>query len=471
MCRGIPNLTATMRTFIILRLAFVCCILTLPLVHAARAQEALESFDRKLNIDVVDQATEARAGLFPDVSNFEEARLLIQRDSSYILEILYKENGKFERKRTSLTAQDVLKLRAKLEERLATMPTQLNQSGRSSFLTTTTTAAVAFYGWAIPTALGMSSSQAYVASDLFIGGAGFLIPWLATEHAEVTRGMSSLARHGALAGAAHGLILTYLIDNNASYQTVIGTTAIGSIAELGAGYEIAHATHLSEGSANIIEDLGTYGYLFGLEGLFLATDSPNENTTLASLLAGTAVGYAAGVYLANDQHYTVGNASVVSNTIGLGTLLPVAAWLVILDPARFEIPSGYRVPFAASAMAGTIFGTYIGHNWIKDLRLSEAQGNYLALATLGGTLFGAGAAYLVDPRPNSVTPYVLLITAGAVGGFGIMFDYCRNHPEHFEETMKLDLNVTPSGLLGALNSNFASRDGRVPPFLTASLKF
>src|SRR5271154_3229952 len=97
-----------MKTFIFLLFLLLFC-------GTAAAQEVQVPFDSARTIQVIDQDIEKKLGLFSSYPHFLEARLYLEPESSYILEVTSFENGQLVKGRLPITASTVKLLREKVD--------------------------------------------------------------------------------------------------------------------------------------------------------------------------------------------------------------------------------------------------------------------------------------------------------------------------------------------------------------------
>jgi hypothetical protein len=185
----------------------ICFILLfslfLPLVIFS--QERLIPIDSTNNIKVIDKKLEKSLNLFPEYSNFEEAKLFQKGDTSYILEIYYVDKGDLVKDRIDLTYDQLTELREKIREVILnkSLKLNINQEGRPLFVTGTTALSI-YYGAGLAENI---KGSGYYLGDIIIPmtvGAGFFTPFFLTMNKEVTKGMSYLAIGSGGLGIIYG---------------------------------------------------------------------------------------------------------------------------------------------------------------------------------------------------------------------------------------------------------------------------
>ena len=120
-------------------------------------QELQVYLDREGTLDVLDRKLERQLRLFPDIIGFREARLFQLPDSSFALEIFYRQQGHLFKQRQLLTKTATRTLQKRVSDRiLALRPRALQDlSGRPRFLVRSFLLSYGFYSWATPIALGL----------------------------------------------------------------------------------------------------------------------------------------------------------------------------------------------------------------------------------------------------------------------------------------------------------------------------
>ncbi|MDP9349588.1 MAG: hypothetical protein M3P24_10705, partial [Gemmatimonadota bacterium] len=198
-----------------MRLLFVVLTLLFAVAAPVSAQtgEVQVPFDPAGRIEVIDARLAARLGLFVDeYPGLREVRLFQAADSSFVLEVTTTRDGRTERRRVPLSAEEARALRARVAERLADRaPTAaLNQEGRTELLAQTALLGFTFYGSLVPEMLGVEDGSTAVGLYLLTAGASFFGPYLLTQNQEVTQGMATLGGYGASRGILHGYLLHQL---------------------------------------------------------------------------------------------------------------------------------------------------------------------------------------------------------------------------------------------------------------------
>lgn len=444
-------------------------LMLLSILQAGMPLQAQEVRETQVPIDAEGRIIELtaeqdqRARVFTDVRDFVLARLFLRDDSTYVLEIESRVDGRLSRTRRMLAADEAVALRELVsrEVRRNAPELALNQEGRSALVTGTTTLSLVFYGWTVPAALQFEDAGA-VGTYFLIGGGGFLIPYLATRESNVTNAMASLALHGGARGILDGFLLTWLIEGNSDVDTrtftALGTAV--SVGEMIAGYHIARVNELSSGHAAVLGTTGAFGAGMGLAAYGMFDGSSDSPAGPLLGLGGSALGYIVGNAMARNQEYTAGDAAVLTSAGLLGAFVPV------LFEAAFEIDDG-RVIYG-SLIAGGAAGLWLGHEAVRGRNFSTSQGNYIGLATTGGALMGLGLGVMLDQDDGKLPAIGLAL--GGVAGFALM--YCS-----FEDLARttpglggIDLSISPVGLAAALMPSM--QHVRTPlPLVQMSMRF
>ncbi len=434
------------------------------------AQEVQVPFDSAGKIEVITRELEKSYRLFPEITNFRDAILIMRPDSTYHIEITYIEDGQIKRIKQDKSQAQIAVLRQRLTEPTFDTPAPakpgagLDQTARTKFITATTLLATFAYGPLIISSLDGAGGGAIAGLELIIGGAGFLLPLLATEDRSVTQAEASLAIGGAVLGIGHGMLLSSLITNGdvGNEFGIIATTM--SVGEMIAGYNIAHANNFNAGKSDIIVTYGLYGMGQGaLLPIVAAGDIDNISSSwvTGSALAFSALGYFAGNALSNATRYTRGDATVASTTGGFATLCMLGLVLPALENSGDE---GLQIA-AASAMAGNIAGLWLGHYLAEKKDLSEDEGNYISLGTFAGCLIGSGVGLILATDLDNITDiYQFTIPAvlGTAGGFAISY-HVFGKGSGRDEGSNWDVNFNPGALIGGLTEQpRLTADGRPP---------
>jgi hypothetical protein len=446
----------------------------------ALAQEVQVPIDSLKNIEIIDEELEDKLNLFPEYENFREARLFQKDPQNYILEISYKKDGKLVRTKKDMTAVELENFRISLNSQITVKAPSvgLDHSGRAMFLTGTTMLSLGYYGWSVPYMLN-TRDEISVGLYMITAGAGFFLPYSLTKESKITKGMANLSIGAATMGLAHGALLWDIFglskettttdpygystsDYNARSLNLFMT--VTSVSELLAGYFYAKNNNVSEGRANIINSSSIIGGLYGLgAGIIIKEPVDEWNTWTMSMpaLVGTVGGAAFGNYLANQQHFAPGDATVMTQPGVIGGL----AGGTLL---AFIEPDDYRIALS-TIMLSTALGFYVGNELIKGYDFSTSYASYISLGTFGGGLVGTGLAaiFLNDSDGKTVLRVGgLLVTAGTALGYGLTYNSLRNNAKvnrGSSTSSNFNLNLNPTGFFaGKINKQM----GTSIPFMT-----
>ncbi len=432
-------------------------------LQAQDLRETQVPIDAEGKVEHITAEQESQLHLFPDVRDFVLARLFQREDTSYVLEIESRVDGKISRARTALTQVETDALRRRVSDGIRARAPELalNQEGRSALITGTTTLSLAFYGWAVPGAIG-AKGTAYGGMYFLISGGGFLFPYLATQRSEVTNSMATLALHGGARGIFDGFLLSWLMDGSTDFdaETFAALGTITSVGEMIGGYHIARVNKLSAGHAGVLSTVGAFGAGIGMAsyGLLDASDEGPAGPLLG--FGGSVIGYLVGNAMANNQEYTAGDAAVLTTTGLLGAFVPV---LLIEGVSTIENPN---VAYS-SMILGSVAGLLIGHESVRGRNFSASQGNYIGLATTGGALMGLGFGMMFDAEDGKGIPIGTAL--GGVAGFLLMYNSFADQALTTPTTGGIHLSISPIGLAGLVTPSL--RSTRVPlPLLNLSMR-
>lgn len=459
---------------------------------AARAQEVQVPLDERGRVETVDASLAARLGLFADEHpGFHEARLFQAPDSSYVLEITTRQDGRTARRRIPLTPAQAAELRARVGGRVAERAPRagLDQDGRYLLLGQTTAVGLGFYSWAVPVIAGASDTEA-VSLSLLSMGASFFVPYALTEGKPVTYGMANLSRYGATRGIAHGLLAYQLIngednsDGDCEFDPELGfevceyddtsdrerggaaTALLGSVAEGVAGYLWARSENMTAGQANVVGTGGDFGLVGGLGLAYAAgTEDIGERATAAIALPAAAAGILAGHRVARARDYTWGDADVVYTAGALGILAGVAGADLLTLEER---------PLAAAGMLGGAAGLYLGGRHVRGTDFTIGQASLNRLGTIAGGLVGLGLGALVSVEEED--PTAALVGAAAGATLGYIGTYRSLAPAAREQRgeqgpLAWRVQVSPAGVLGAASGVGLPKSGASVPLVSFSRSF
>ena len=458
----------------------VICLILIVFSFELKSQEVQVPMDDDHKVMVIDKELESKLALFTEYPGFEEARLFRKTDNSYILEITYKLDSDIMKIRKDMTEEEVKELRFTVTNCIETScPTVLlDQEGRTEFLIGTTVLSLGYYGVTVPNMLGADESDSYVALYSLTSAAGFFVPYLITQNSAVPKASASLGIYGGISGIAHGMFLHWMFadekkevyyydyfGNRYEYyeesdfldpEEMAAVTTLFSIAELTAGFVIAKNTNMTEGTADVISSIATFGTLYGLGAQVVIDEDAERSSYGLCGLIGSAAGFTVGSMVANTQNYTTGDATVLSTAGWLGAYLPFSLYATVLeDDFEFNEATGL-------AMLGSIGGLVWGANLVKGYDFTSSQGSYIGWGTPLGGLLGFGIGYGIDPDSPRIP--LLLSSAASITTFAILYNSYKKDAKEISFLDNLNVQVSPLGMaaLTGANNNFIQKGMSIP---------
>jgi hypothetical protein len=418
------------------------CAIVLALVFIApsvRGQDVLVPFDSSGKIERIDQKLEQDIRLFPEYPGFREAVLYRTSDTTFVLEIMYRNNGRIVRTQRPLTAVEAEKLRRTVMQTvLVCAPTViLDQSGRKPLIVRNLTLALLYHGWALPAALEVSGAAAG-GMYLITGAAGYFVPMLLTEQKSISRGTATLAMYGASRGIGHGLMLGLVVQDDDVTNGILGLGVAASVIEEIVAVQVAAKTNMSDGDAVAIGVMGDFGSAIGVELAYVSDFFEGEHTREVGsvILAGSAVGITTGALLASKLNYTRGDAYIVRGAGVLGVMIPIAA----LDYGNPDAKA-----YSYAAMTGSVAGLFAGHLLIRGRDFSTDNGALVTLGEVAGGLLGLGLVTMASPEgENSGAIYWTGATVGAAGGFALTYSLLHKDAPRESSNIELGLDFRPA---------------------------
>jgi hypothetical protein len=443
------------------KLIYFVLVFLLTIPFSLYSQERQIPIDSTNNIKTINKELESLLNIFPEYKNFEEAKLFQINDTSYVLEIYYTEKDNLLKERKEITIQQLAELKAKIQSVILSksLNLNLNQDGRVFFITGTTLLSI-YYGISFAN-ISNANNNVSAAIDLFTIGAGFFAPFYLTKNTEVTQGMSNLAVGAGLIGIGAGYCLNPLANINMNLSDSYVLPTLTSLSFLLGGYYYAKENKISEGKANAIVDMSILGapYLLGLTYVFTG-DNMTDDQMSGSLLLGAAGGALLGNSLSNKYDYAPGDAQ----TFSISTLLATVETGAILTALKTSDSRSAVGIMLLGATLGGLRGNYL----VSDVNFSDAQGNYLALGTLGGGLIGTGICLIAFQNSNNDNERFipLIVTLAAELGFDITYHSIvkSNMLETTNSTGKLDFNLNPLGLTNNVREANKSLQNQIPFF-------
>lgn len=395
-------------------------LLLLPALLAAQQIEVQVPMDSSGTIAEITPELRARTGLFSEVVDFLSARLFQGGDSSFVLEVAFRREGRLARSRSALTSAEALAFRQGLTHRLAlTVRTPgINHEGRPGLVVRQTMMALGFYGWAVPLMLEIEGSRGSIAAYMLTSAAGFAFPYYLTRNRPVTTTQTMMTTFGSTRGLLYGhLVRKMIAPDEHSEASEWGLTMAGSLIASMAAFKLAETSGLELGSAELIGVMGDFGTGFGLGTAHVSDlwDHENRETAAhATLLGMTGLGLAGGYLLSQREHYTRGDAYVLrmEGILGAQIMMPIVAALA----------DKREKSYSAGAMAGGVLGVGIGNWLLRDEDFDFSEGALISCGHIAGGLLAGGLTYLIDSSDNfDGLVYHSTIALGSLAGHALLY--------------------------------------------------
>lgn len=434
---------------------FPLLFITVLLLSQASSQEIQVPIDHEGKIEALDSELELKLHLFPEVSEFQQALLFQRSDSSYVLEIVYKKEGKTFKTRRGMSRSQTEQFRNKVTEAITqhAPAAGIDQKGRSKFIGAIMGLGLGFYGWGIPYMLKVEDQTAFAGMYMVLGAGSIFMSYSVTRTMEISEESANLFMYGSTLGIVHGAFLhTIFFDRNTTPRGYVASAMLGGAIEGIAGFALAKGLKLTPGTVELIGTTSAFGILYGL-GISHIANLESRRSQSTALLLGSLGGTFGGALLSGIEPYTSGDASVFRTAALLGAYLPV----VVLRTLDYEDTKDY----VTSAMIGGAVGGIVGHFLIVNKDFTAAEGNFVSLATFGGGVLGLGIGTLTRKDYKVVLP---LSGAGALIGFGMM--YSSHAPSAKGRAAQSGLSVVfrPEGLFALASSatEFRHITSRIP---------
>lgn len=361
----------------------------------------------------------SRTGLLPAVEHFTAARIFMQEDSLFVLEVAFTREGVPARQRTPMDRAALQVFRRELSRQLAmtARPPGLNQEGRSSLVVKQTLMGLGFYGWAVPRILEIEGGRETIATYMLVGSAGFALPYYLTRSRPVSKTQSMFAFYGATRGIFYGAFLHNTLAPDAeSEQSRMIMPLLGSLSGSFAGFALA-GKGLEPGQAELIGVMGDFGSGLGLGGAHVAglwDKQQHKSAASAVTLGMTGLGLAAGTWLSQREHYTRGDAYVLrmEGVLGAQIGMPIAAALA----------NKKEKSYSAGAMIGGVLGAGVGNRLLRHQDFDDNAGFLISCAHIAGGLLAGGITYLLDSQDNfDPLVYHSTIALGSLAGHALLY--------------------------------------------------
>ena len=392
----------------------------LPLWAQQPGIEVQVHMDTSGSVLEISPALRNKTGLFPEMDHFVTAQLFQQNDSLFILELAYRQEGVLARKRSVLDRLAAMEFRRDLSRRLAILTggAAMNQEGRPGLIVRQTLMGLGFYGWSVPTMLHVKGGRESVATYMLVGSASFALPYYLTQNRPVSRTQSMLTFYGSTRGILYGALIKNIVAHRIeSPEGDFGPPLAGSILGSFAAFHLAGQRKWDIGHAELVGVMGDFGTGLGLGTAHVAglwdyeSRKPMAHAVTVTM---TGMGFAAGSWLSQREHYTRGDAYVLrmEGLLGAQIMMPIAAAL------------GDRKDkaYTTGAILGGTLGIGIGNRLLHGQDFDDAQGALISCGHIAGGLLAGGITYLADThdRFDSLV-YHSTIALGSLAGHFLLY--------------------------------------------------
>lgn len=431
---------------------------------STQAQERQIPFDSAGKILVITPQQTTLLPLFSEYNEFKEILLFKLDDTSFMLEVTSVKDGTLQRRRVTKTRIEIDSLQARINQIINERSPELglDQSGRAELLTYTFITSLGYYGPMLVLATEPQSVSSGSLIYLMGGAGGFFIPYFITSKSNVTKGASMLGISGSVIGISSGYFIygaiggwnnlstsgsfnpqtnQYEEGDDSKYRTMIGLSVATGVLGTIAGVAIANKYNISDGDAGVISSswAGGLGLAFGAEYISGLLEKDDSKRGTASLLLGaSALSIYAGTQLAQTQHFTRSDASIMVTPAYIAAFIPISLAAVI-QPDNFD-----GKLLVGATMASYILGEYVGWNVVKNKDFSDNSGIFTALGTAGGGLIGIGLGLAIDREYRSVP---LIGVVGATTGYALMVSaFSDDAAQEAKSHSALQWDISPIGL-------------------------
>jgi len=426
------------RTGIVGLLALVALSIPSGSASAQVVRERLVPLDTAGTVLEVGAELRRTLDLFPEVRDFQAARLFESSGGLHVLEISTRDSdGSLVRERRPLTAIEVRDLRVRVSIAMVRGGVvRFAQDGRAGLVVTSAVLGIGFYGWAVPAVLDLEDRPA-VGAYLLAAGASFLLPYTLTTRRAVSRAQRNAAAWGATRGIVYGLALGDALtggeeedegagnDGDVTLATSVATSILGGVL----GFAYGGRPGVDEGLVAYRAAMGDFSLLYGFgtavalglydrdpicQGDICVSDSEPDRTPAGHLVAlGVA---AAGTWAAgrwpSARSYTLGDTRVLRSFGLLGAQAALPFHAAATDGGEHDRS------LAATMVLGSAAGLLVGDRLLRDRQLSSGDGLLVLAGHVAGGLGALGIAYLFDSDGggNEDVLYLGATAAGSLAG-------------------------------------------------------
>ena len=419
--------------------------MALAITSALSASDVQVPLDTAGKVAIIDMTLEKKLGLFPSSTGFQEAKLFRLESGSFTLETIREEGKDILRDRIPMSATEAEIFRARVTEKIALLSPQsaIDQKGRNRLINGIRVLSVGFYGWALPASFNVQNGSVAGGLYLVTAGTGFFLPLWMSRNYPITEGSAELALYGGYNGIAHAVLLhtTFMTFEHLHDRTVVATTMALSMAETYAFYRAGMEYGISGGQGRTMAVASEFGTGIGLAAAYSAGASPDNGSSRAygiCGLAGSGLGFLAGQKLSARENYSLGDASLLRFTGGLGGYITVSA----LKSAGIN---GSK-PLVNAGILGAVSGLAFGHWLTSDRDISEGQAFLLELGATSGGLFGLGITYLARPNNFNQRMFFAASSIGATAGLGVTWQMIRDDLPSSVPAVRIGLRMHPLNL-------------------------
>ncbi len=397
----------------------------------AYSQSEQVSFDKRGKIQIVDASLNKKLNLFPKYKNFIEAQVYKELDSTYTIEIAYKEKGKLLRAKEKLFKADFLEFQNKFSD-----PTLgMDKSGRAYFVTNVTLTS-SVYGLFINSIFDVQDKETAVFG--LSTTTGFLASFLYTQNHQISEAQAIFSSYGFTRGTYRGGLIGSFIFNDVNerqdyWNKIFCVGMVEGLAEGIVFYKLADYYKMSAGQAQLINSIGDFGIYNSLIAQSFY-EGDNWEFRSISLYAGSVGGMVIGNLMSKSHNYTRGDVYFLDNFGSLGYLTGG------LIPVYSDNPSKETV--SLPLILGNILGLTIGHRFTKDVDFTTGQGILTNVSTNVGCIAGLGLGALADVSSPRIAYTTTLL--GGIGGLILSYNLLKDEATPLDsKDVAISFNINP----------------------------
>lgn len=265
------------------------------------------------------------------------------------------------------------------------------------------------------TAIAEIDNAAALGIPLITGGLWALGPIVnPKKYEDIDRSVLRASNTGKLLGFGYGAVAGLMIggENENIGKWALGLGTVGSIALGEIGFQSQKKKRFSEGHIEMLRLYGLIGpwLTAGTLGVFQVE---NPNVYGAGFLAGGIAGLMVGNKISQKYPYTRGDVDNISTLTVLSTGLGFTA---MAETLRNDNAGGVVLLIP---MAGTVLGTWLGQQSVKNVYLTNKQGSSILFSSAGAALLGLGI--LAISESANPTMWIGLPTVLGLGAQQVLF--------------------------------------------------